>query len=142
MPRILFFLLLLLSPLCGDLSPSPTSKNQESLRQLELLVEKEDSGGSKFMDEMLNMFVVLGGIVAVMFAVSWVLKKLLKTKMQQMNQTSGIKILERRALNPKAHIYLLEIHGRGFIVGESPQGIYGIGEFALTPAEQEQHGIE
>lgn len=105
---------------------------------LEILAQRDEAGSGKFMEEMLNMFIVLAGIVGVMVLVSWVLKKVLNTKMLQINQTSGIKVIERRTISPKVQIYLLEIRGKGFVIAESPQGVHGLGEFSITSEDDDE----
>lgn len=140
MLQILLFLVLTFSPLLAE-APSPNN-HQDPMHHLELLAQKEDTGTSKFMEEMLNMFIVLGGIVGVMLVVSWALKKLLNTKMLQINQTSGIKIIEKRAISPKVHIYLLNIRGKGFVIAESPQGVHGLGDFLLNEDDLDEEPLK
>lgn len=76
-----------------------------------------------FMRDFMNMLASLGLIIIVIFIASWLMKRLMSTRMQQMNETSEIKILERRTLTPKTAIYLIEIGGKGLAVAESTNGI-------------------
>lgn len=98
----------------------------------------EGNGLGSFFTEMLNMFFVLGFIVAAMFLVAWVLKKMLNTRLQQMNTTSTIKVLERRSLSPKSAIYLLDVHGKGIVIAETPNGITSLAEIPLPPEVKEE----
>ncbi len=101
-------------------------------------VTKEEGNLGGFFGELVNMFFVLGFIIAAMLIIAWVLKRLLNTRLQQMNTTSPIKILERRSLTPKSAVYLLEIHGKGIIIGETPHGITSLGEVVLPEEDQDR----
>jgi len=96
----------------------------------ELLEELKKTEGEPnlFMNEFMSMLTTLGIVVAVLFVLSWMLKGMLHTRVQQANTTSLIKILERRSLSPKTSIYLLEINGKQLVVGESINGLRALGE--------------
>lgn len=94
-----------------------------------------DPGDDRFFYEFMNMLTTLGLIVAAIFVISWLLKRMTNTRIQQANTTSLIKIVDRRALSPKACMYLVEIHGKQFVVGETAANIAVLGEF---PAEAEK----
>ena len=51
--------------------------------------------------------------------------------MTQANQGSRIKIIERRSLAPKSNLYLLNIGGKGILVGESTAGLHTLMELPL-----------
>lgn len=88
-------------------------------------------GMSRFMGEMLQMAITLGIIIVVMFAATWFIKRMLNTRIQQVNANSSIKILERRVLSAKAMIYLLDVQGKGLLIGETHSGLTRLGEFNL-----------
>jgi flagellar biosynthetic protein FliO len=77
---------------------------------------------SQFSKMMLALFMIL----ALVFIGSWLLKKTVSSRVKNMNKQNKIKIIERRALNPKAHLYLLEVENKKILVGESPSGIHAL----------------
>ena len=74
------------------------------------------------MAEFMNMLTTLGIIVVVILIATWFLKKMVSSRIQQLNTTSVIKVIERRTLTPKTSLYLLDIKGTGFILAESIMG--------------------
>ncbi len=81
--------------------------------------------GSQFV----NMLLTLGFVLILIFASVWLLKKIMRSRLQTLNRCNGIKILERRPLNPKASLYLVDILGRGVVISESTAGIHLVTEF-------------
>ncbi|NCF70840.1 MAG: hypothetical protein GWP59_03970 [Chlamydiales bacterium] len=82
----------------------------------------------QFSKMMLALFFIL---ILVMIG-SWVLKKTVATRIQTLNKQNQIKIIERRALHPKASLYLLEVENKKILVGESTQGIHKLAELSPT----------
>lgn len=99
-----------------------------SLGAQENLPEPPKMNEYKFWDEFSQMLYYLGMICLGMLVVAWFLKKALHTRMQQMNLTSSIKILEKRSLSPKSSLYLIDVLGKGVLIGETPGGIHLITE--------------
>lgn len=134
MTHFMFLFLLLASPLFSEAPPTETPSPIEIQPALPQLPSEEPAGESKFMQELISMLTTLGFLVAAMFAVAWILKRLLRSRMEQMNTTSLIKILERRYLSPKSSLFLLEVNGKGILVGET---VSGISKIAEVPLDQE-----
>jgi len=80
-------------------------------------------GEYAFLSEFVRMLSILGMMIGALLLVAWVLKRIMHTRIQQMNATSTIHIIERRALAPKSALYLLEVEGQRMVVAESPAGI-------------------
>lgn len=76
-----------------------------------------------FMKEFMNMMFTLGSIIALLLLASYFLKRVTQTRIQQMNESSLIKILERRTISPKTTVYLLGIKDREYTVVESHSGL-------------------
>ncbi len=116
-------------------SPAPDKSQQPpapfSLEDLKNGAGTEDH----FLRGFMNMLTSLGLIVVLIFLISWFLKKMMNTRIQQMNVSSDIKILERRALTPKTTIYILEVKGRGIIVAESINGLTRLEQFNVGNKE-------
>lgn len=73
-----------------------------------------------FQAKFFNMLLILGLLIGFMILASWALKRMMKTKMSQLNTASTIKVLETRYLSPRATLYLIEIEDRTFLIAESP----------------------
>lgn len=106
--------------------PLPPSLREYSKKEL----PKEDH----FVGEFFKMLLTLGGIVALMLLASFLLKRFNNTRIQQINESSSIKILERRAITAKTAVYLLTIRGKDVAVFESHNGLLLIPEI---PQEEE-----
>lgn len=79
--------------------------------------------------EFVNMLCMLGCVLLLVFVTVTLLKRLMRSRTQHLNQSTGIKILERRVLNSKTSLYLLDILGKGIVISESPSGIHCVTEF-------------
>jgi len=90
----------------------------------------------RFFQEFIRMLFALGFIIVLIFVAAWIFKRILNQRLKQINITSEIKILERRSLSPKTSVYLLEVMGKGVLIGESPAGIQRLGDIALSPQEK------
>ena len=106
----------------------------------EIKKESKEQDQDKFFYEFLNMLATLGLLVAALLGASWFVKRMMNTRVQQMNSSSLIKVTERRSLSPKTVIYLLEIQGKTLVVGETPAGLSKLGEFdfPMTPEERSE----
>jgi flagellar biogenesis protein FliO len=82
----------------------------------------------RFYHEFLKMLAILGFILVLLFAVSWFLKRVLNVRVQQINATSPIKIVERRALSPKTAVYVIEVFDKQFAFAESHNALAVLGE--------------
>lgn len=106
----------------SPLNPSMTELELPKNPFEEIVVQETQESNDHFMEQFIHMLTVLGFIIALIFLVSWLLKRMLNTRIQQVNTTSDIKILERRALSPKTTIYILDIQGLKVAIAESPTG--------------------
>ena len=84
-----------------------------------------DDYQSKFM----NMLFMLGLLIGFMLFASWLLKRMSRSRVTNLNQGSDIKVLETRYLSPRATLYLLDIHGKNILIAESPMGVSHISSF-------------
>ncbi|MGA8165139.1 MAG: flagellar biosynthetic protein FliO [Waddliaceae bacterium] len=87
------------------------------------LKRAEEEGDSRFFEEFMNMLLYLGITVALIVVFMWILKRMLAGRVDQVNATSSIKILERRPLTQKTSIYILQIYGKVIAVADSINGI-------------------
>lgn len=75
---------------------------------------------------------LVGSVVlftVILLLLNWMLKRINSNRLEQLNATSEIRVLEKRVLSHKAFIYLLEIRGKTVAIAESPGGIAKLAEF-------------
>lgn len=77
----------------------------------------------EFSSELWSLFTTLGLIIFFLILAAWALRRMMATRVQQLNESSAIKVLERRAIAPKLAIYLLEVAGQGIVISEASNGV-------------------
>lgn len=95
-----------------------------------------------YWSEFFRMLLILSAIIALLLFSSWFLKRLMNTRLEQINKLNAIKVLEKRVLSQKAVAYLLEVQGKQLVVGESPAGLQCLCEIPLTPSEGIPHELD
>lgn len=124
--QTLFLLFFCFAPLLAMANDLPVQETQ--------IIPEE--GDNRFFQEFLNMLTTLGLIVGTILLLSWFLKKMVHSRIQQVNTTSIIKIVERRSLSPKSALYLVEIFDKQILVGETPNGLTTLAQVSLEPDER------
>lgn len=94
--------------------------------------------GDRFFKEFLNMLFSLGLILGFLLLATWLVKRFANTRMAQVNESSGIKIVEKRSLSPRATIYVLDILGSLVVVAESHTGVTFLQKFPNETSEESQ----
>ncbi len=139
MNKILFPLLSVLilffgaSPLAAQLTKGKAVLEQEIPLPDELKEGDTGSSDSRFMSEFFNMLLVLVFIVVLLYAGSWMFRRMLTQRTMQMNETSKIKVLEHRSLSPKTALYIIHVFGKTMLISESQNGVKFLSEL---PEEQ------
>ncbi|AAP05133.1 FliO/MopB family protein [Chlamydia caviae] len=80
----------------------------------------------------LEMFKMLGSLILLLtlFGIGvWAFKKFLKSKGPGFGNSSTIKILDRRSLNPKTCIYIIRVVNKILVIAESGEKITLLSEF-------------
>jgi flagellar biogenesis protein FliO len=90
-----------------------------------------------YTNDFVNMLLSLLVVILVLMGTLWVLKKLMRSRLTYLNDTSAIRVLEKRVLNQKAALYLVEVMGKGVLICESSAGIQ-----TLTTVEGEEWEAE
>jgi flagellar biosynthetic protein FliO len=106
-----------------------------------LILAEEDAAPIEdydFVSEFIRMLSLLGIMIGVLLLLAWALKRIMNSRMEQMNESSNIRILERRALAPKSAVYLLEVEGTKMVVAESPAGIHHLTTIEQEPARSHE----
>lgn len=94
-----------------------------------LFADEAEPAAYNYWHDFVNMILTLLFVLALIFLTVWFLKRIMRSRVETLNRSTGIKILERRALGPKAALYLVDILGKGVVISESPSGIAKISEF-------------
>lgn len=126
--KFLILLLFLASPLIGE-TEAPRHVDVELIEEPEKEIQHPVvQEGTSFFTALINMILVLAGLVALLYLAAFLMRKLRDSQTAGLNQTSDIVILERRGLSPKGAIYLVEVKGKQFLIGESPTGLVNLSE--------------
>ena len=88
--------------------------------------------------QFMKMMITLSFILISLVALGWVLKRVLKTRMDVANATSEIKILERRIVSPKSSIYLIKVRHKEIVIAESAAGIQSLAVFGSEDISSEE----
>jgi flagellar biogenesis protein FliO len=83
-------------------------------------LEHTERESDTFQAKFFNMLFILALLIGFMILASWTLKRMMKTKIHQINIASTIKILETRYLSPRATLYLVEVQDQTLLIAESP----------------------
>jgi flagellar protein FliO/FliZ len=118
---LLIFFMGFLLPLFGQ-ETLPTPQETPYDFNSDPILKEPDNFQGKFF----NMLLVLGLLIGFMILASSMLKRLNQSRLQQVNQTSAIKIIETRALSPRSSLYLITFNNQEILIGESTQGIHTI----------------
>lgn len=95
----------------------------------EELIGKPGPETDRFLTEFISMLATLGLIISLILILAWFLKRMVNNSQMQGNETSLIKIIDRRSLSPKALVYLLEIEGKTLVVAESQTGVTALAQY-------------
>lgn len=76
-----------------------------------------------FASQLLQMLLMLGLLLGLLLFTSWFLKRMMNTRIQQVNGNSAIKVLEQRAVSTRTTVYALDIEGKTYIFAETPSAV-------------------
>lgn len=78
---------------------------------------------NRFLGEFFYMLFMLGLLIGVVMFASYILKKMTATRMEAINESSRVKITERRNLSQRTQIHIVEIDDKEFLIVEGVAGI-------------------
>lgn len=116
---------------CLAVSLAPVVVFGDDIPRPEATVPVEQGGEDRFFQEFMNMLTTLGLIVGALFFISWFLKRMVNTRIQQGNAASLIKIVEQRALSSRSSLYVVEVNNKQIVIGETAAGITLLGERSI-----------
>ncbi len=105
--------------------------------ELQVPQKLEQEQPSRFFSEFIRMLITLGTIVAFLFILSWVVRRMTNMRMMQGSTTGEIQVLDKAVISPRSTVYLLEVKGKGIAVAESNNGLVKLSEFELDHVEKE-----
>ncbi len=129
--KILVLSSLFLSPLLAQEAP----QKPRIVIEVPPTIENETDIQYNIKDKITNMLFSLGVIVVAVITVTYALKKITRKRLEAVNANSSIKVLEKRTLAPKTHLYVIEAHNKTLLIGESPEGLVTLSE--LSPGFEE-----
>ena len=100
--------------------------------------EDEQDGEIKHVEEthfgqlLVKMIVMLACVLIMLYLVAWFAKKFLHTRMQGLNRSSRIQIIESRSLSPKSMIYIIKVDEQEFVISEFHNGMQLIKEISRS----------
>ena len=131
MLKILLSIFIFVMPLFGIAEEETATEVVEEVVTPQENVDMGEYNGFEFASAFASMLLALFLIILLILIAGWVFKRFMNARVAHGNTSSAIKILEKRSLNPKASVYLLEIYGKGVIVGETPNGLHHLGDVPI-----------
>lgn len=134
--HMFYTFLIFLQVILADVA-SPVEQERQN-RAIDAFRVEEEAIPKDFTWELLNVVFALGLIIALLVAATWFMRKFMTGKMQQINETSVIKILDQRNISTRTSIYILEIYDKHIVVAETANSANAIAEFPIddTPPKQ------
>lgn len=87
---------------------------------LEPPAEELPLDNSRFIKEFAYMLLMLGILISLVYFAAWFLKRMTTIRVDQLNASSNIKVVEKRVISNKTTVFLLEIGDREILVAETP----------------------
>lgn len=75
---------------------------------------------TNFLGEFFYMLLMLGLLIGLVMFTTWFLKRMLYSRIESANASSSIKVLEKRSLSQRTHLYLIEYEGKNMVIAETP----------------------
>jgi flagellar biogenesis protein FliO len=106
-----------------ELSPAPLPSSKEMTHSYE--------------NAFVRMLVTLLGLVFLVFATFWILRRLGKGKFSLSRGGRAINVIERRALSQKSTLYVVEIGNKKVLISESQLEVRALTSFENSPETNE-----
>jgi flagellar biogenesis protein FliO len=95
-----------------------------------LLADDFSTPDSEISSQITSMIGTLVLMIAGIIFLAFMVKKFMNSRIQTINNLNAIKILEKRSLSPKSHLYLIEVQGKQLLISESQMGLQSIAEIS------------
>ena len=94
---------------------------------------RETHEAESFQMKFINMLFLLALLIGFMILASWMLKRMMRSRLSQINTSSTIKVLETRNLSPRSTLYIIEAQGQCLLIAESHTTVTTL---ALLPSDE------
>lgn len=94
-------------------------------------LESTTPPGSDLGATFLKMMLTFAVLILLLFGTYWVIKRLIRTRLQSGGSTAAIHILEKKMLSPKTMLYLIEVDNKKILMAESQLEIKRLESFAV-----------
>lgn len=125
------YLLLLFTPF---LQLSANQEEQKTLPPKYFAQEIKDQPPYEedhFWSELMNMFITLGFIIALLIGLAWIMRKMQTSRIQYTNESSLLKIVDHRSLSSKSSLYLIHVHDRAIVLADTQSGTTALADFPI-----------
>ena len=75
------------------------------------------------MGEFFKMLLILAALITLMYFIAWYMKRMTTVRIDQYNDSSSMKILERRQVSQRTTLFLMEIEGEKIVMAETPTSV-------------------
>lgn len=75
---------------------------------------------SRFMGEFFYMLLMLAILISLVYFLAWFMRRMSNVRIDQYNESSSMKILERRQVSQRTTFYLMDIEGEKIVMAETP----------------------
>lgn len=75
---------------------------------------------SRFMGEFFYMLLMLAILISLVYFLAWFMRRMTNVRIDQYNESSSMKILERRQVSQRTTLYLMEVEGEKIVMAETP----------------------
>jgi flagellar biogenesis protein FliO len=116
-------------------APDPSS-NKKSPEQMPLPLPSSTEMTNSYEGAFIRMLVTLLGILFLVFATFWILRRLGAGKFK-MGSGRLINILEKRPLSPKSMLYIVEIGNKKVLIAESQVEVRALTSYQEVPEVSE-----
>lgn len=81
---------------------------------------------NRFLGEFFYMLLMLGLLIGSVLLASRYIKQLTSKRLETLNASNDIKILESRALSQRSQVFLIEAEGKKYLIAESAAAITAV----------------
>lgn len=113
-----------------DLEKTPSEKDPLPIDPNDV-DDKDFEPSYDYWKDFFRMLMILGIIILSLIFSARFFKRLMNSRLKQLNDLNKIKVLEKRTLSQKSVAYLLEVAGKQFVIGESTSSLHFLTEIPL-----------
>jgi flagellar protein FliO/FliZ len=113
-----------------------SSENGQKISPLPELPSSHEMTNS-YESALVRMLVTLLGLVFLVFATFWILRRLGKGKFKMGSSGRMVNVIERRALSPKTMLYVVEIGNKKVLISESQLEVRTLANYEELPETNE-----